>query len=201
MINIIIMESKFSSIYSKNIWGGGSGSGSKLSYDNKAYLKSIEDIIEEYKIESILDIGCGDWEIMRHLSFDGEYLGIDIVKSVIEENKVKYPEINFQHKDIMNGLNESYDLIIIKDVIQHHTDEDIIKIMDILLEKGKYIYCVNGYKFGRSPEKNNWVKRDIGNRYSYHPVALDKVPMDKYCGLVINGFRRRCKEYALIRSP
>jgi SAM-dependent methyltransferase len=195
------MESKFSNIYEKNIWGGGSGSGSKLSYDNKAYLKSIDDIIKNHNIHSILDIGCGDWEIMKHLSFDGDYLGLDIVKSVIDKNKINYPNKNFKHKDILDGLDTHYDLIIIKDVIQHHTNENILKIMKIILEKGKLIYCVNGFKFGRSPEKNNWTKRDIDNRYSYHPVDITKEPLNQYQHLVIQSFQRRCKEYLLIQNP
>ena len=100
------MEEKFSNIYEKNIWGGGSGSGSKLSYDNKSYLKSLDSIIKNHNIQSILDIGCGDWEIMKHLSFQGEYLGIDIVRSVINQNKINYPNKNFEHKDIINGLDD-----------------------------------------------------------------------------------------------
>ena len=71
--------------------------------------------------------------------------------------------------------------------------------MDIILEKGKFIYCVNGFKFGRSPEKNNWKTRDINNRYSYHPVDITKEPLNQYQDIVIQSFQRRYKEYILMK--
>jgi 2-polyprenyl-3-methyl-5-hydroxy-6-metoxy-1,4-benzoquinol methylase len=196
------MEDKFNNIYKKNIWGGGSGTGSKLSHDNKWYLSFIKDIIKDKEIKTILDIGCGDWEIMKNFSYDGlKYDGIDIVKSVIDANEsyVK-PNIHFYHKNILNEDINNYDLIIIKDVLQHLEDNDIIKIMDKLMKKGSYILCVNGFKFGRTPEKNEWESRNIKNRYSYHPVSIDKMPLIKYKGHMIKKEIRRCKEYILIKT-
>ena len=195
------MEEAFKNIHKKNIWGGGSGTGSKLSHDNKWYLKILQDIIKDKGIKNILDIGCGDWEIMKNLSYEGlVYDGIDIVKSVIDNNKdYESHNIRFYHKNILNEDIENYDLIIIKDVLQHLEDYDIIKIMDKLMEKGKYILCVNGYKFGRTPEKNNWEIRNIKNRYSYHPASIEKQPLIKYKGNMILKELRRCKEYILIK--
>tara|TARA_Y100001973_G_C5205724_1_gene341411 strand:+ start:853 stop:1446 length:594 start_codon:yes stop_codon:yes gene_type:complete len=196
------MEKKFDNIYKKNIWGGGSGTGSKLSYDNIWYLKSIEEIIKDYNIHTILDIGCGDWEIMKNLSYNGlMYDGMDIVKSVIDNNKDCYEKdnIRFYNKNILNEDIKNYDLIIIKDVLQHLEDSHIITIMDKLIKKGKYIYCVNGFKFGRTPEKNNWEVRNINNRYSYHPLSIEKQPLIKYKQYVERKNIRRCKEYILMQ--
>ncbi len=190
------MEAKFSNIYAKNIWGG-SGSGSKLSHDNINYLNKITDIIEKYEIGSILDVGCGDWEIMKELELNKiHYVGIDIVKSVIENNINKYGQ-SFRHYNVADGINENYDLIIIKDVLQHLEDDVITKIMNNLLEKGKYVFCINGYKFGRSPEKNDWTTRDINNRYSYHPVSSVKEPLIQHKDFIKERYFRRCKEYVL----
>lgn len=197
----IKMEAKFSKIYDKNIWGG-SGSGSHLSADNKIYLRSIEELVLHNKINTILDVGCGDWEIMKHLNFDGKYLGVDIVKSVIDKNKDKYETDNkkFKHQNVLDGIEEEYDLIIIKDVIQHLDDETILKVMENLLNKGRMVYCVNGYKFGRSPEKNDWQTRSISNRYSYHPVSSEKEPLLRYQEFITTKYKRRCKEYVLFRK-
>ena len=195
------METAFTEIYAKKRWGEGSGSGSMMTPDNKEYISLLESIINEKGIQSICDIGCGDWEIMKNLSYEGlVYDGIDIVKSVIDNNKdYESHNIRFYHKNILNEDIENYDLIIIKDVLQHLEDYDIIKIMDKLMEKGKYILCVNGYKFGRTPEKNNWEIRNIKNRYSYHPASIEKQPLIKYKGNMILKELRRCKEYILIK--
>ena len=97
------MESKFSNIYSKNIWGS-SGSGSKFSPDNKWFLKELRTIIDEYNIKSIADLGCGDFEIMKHFNFneDEKYTGIDIVDFLIQKHNEKYSNenIKFIHQDI-----------------------------------------------------------------------------------------------------
>ena len=197
-----MLQVKFDNMYKKKIWGGGSGTGSKMTMDNQWYLKKIQDIIKDKDIKTILDVGCGDWEIMKNLSYEGlVYDGIDIVKSVIDDNKTyESNNIRFYHKNILKEDIENYDLIIIKDVLQHLEDYDIIKIMDKLMKKAKYILCVNGYKFGRTPEKNNWELRNIKNRYSYHPASIEKKPLIKYKGNMISKDLRRCKEYVLIKT-
>ena len=43
-----------------------------------------------FKIKSVCDIGCGDWQFSQYIDFKGfKYTGIDCVKSVIDENKKK----------------------------------------------------------------------------------------------------------------
>ena len=192
-------------------WWNPEGKFKPLHKFNPIRIKYIKDnVISHFKKNKkknslkgleFLDIGCGDWEIMKNLSYEGlVYDGIDIVKSVIDNNKdYESHNIRFYHKNILNEDIENYDLIIIKDVLQHLEDYDIIKIMDKLMEKGKYILCVNGYKFGRTPEKNNWEIRNIKNRYSYHPASIEKQPLIKYKGNMILKELRRCKEYILIK--
>tara|TARA_Y100000817_G_scaffold176436_1_gene137785 strand:- start:1790 stop:2386 length:597 start_codon:yes stop_codon:yes gene_type:complete len=178
------MEESFSKIYSKNIWGGGSGSGSKMTRNNKKYIEILQGILDKYKIKTICDIGCGDWEFSQFIDFgEREYLGIDCVLSVIEEDRERFKgdTIRFEHKTIGDDyIPEGYDLIIIKDVIQHWTDEDIMKYFSHIIEKNKYVFSTNGYKFMRDPTKNNLEKRDISNQYRYHPVSVEKYPLSEF---------------------
>ena len=177
------MEDIFTNIYSKNIWGGGSGGGSKISSHTQKYVDILYYILYEYDIKNICDIGCGDWEFSRFIDFsDFNYTGIDCVKSVIDENKNLYQKdnISFIHKTIGNNyIPEGYDLVILKDVIQHWTNEDILKWLPDILEKNKYVFITNGFKYMRKPENNN-LKRDINNRYRYHPVDINKYPLIKF---------------------
>ena len=118
--------------------GNGSGTGSNMSRNNNKYIELLESIMEQYKIKTICDVGCGDWQFSQHVDFgDRKYLGVDCVKSVIDENikNFKKKNINFQHKSIGDDYTpKGYDLVIIKDVIQHWTDEDIIKYYKIFLK-------------------------------------------------------------------
>ena len=87
------MEEILKKIYDKNKWGGGSGTGSNMSRNNKKYIDILNEILhnKDYKIKSVCDIGCGDWQFSRYIDFKGfEYTGIDCVKSVIDENKKTY---------------------------------------------------------------------------------------------------------------
>ena len=45
-------------------------------------------------------------------------------------------------------------LIILKDVIQHWTDESIMNYLPKILDKNKYVFITNGYRFMRDPTKN-----------------------------------------------
>ncbi len=201
------MQNKFTNIYDKCIWGkkdgkGSSGTGSNTSPDTKFYLSLLLSIINSYKIKSVCDIGCGDWEFSKTFDWkDISYHGIDCVKSVIDSNNENYKQdnITFEHRDISINPIKGYDLVIIKDVVQHWEDKDIIKVMDQLLKDNKYVFMTNGYKFMRDPSKNEWEKRTLDKKYHYHPVSIDKQPLVKYQKNVIEKKMRRAKQMILFQ--
>ena len=199
----INMENKFTNIYQKNIWGS-SGTGSKFTPDNKWFITELRNNIETYKIKKIADLGCGDWEIMKHFNFkDNEkYFGIDCVEFLVNKlnNKYSNHNIKFIHQDISNNIPSGYDIVILKDVIQHWTDEDINKIFSKILQNNKYVYSINGYKFTRDPSKNNWTKRELDKKYSYHPIDINKYPLNQFNDKVIDIKKRRSKEYILFKN-
>ena len=86
----------FEMIYNENYWGDNkSGPGSTLSA-TKAISIFIQDVIVRFQINSILDLGCGNFEWMNGIiqKFDIYYLGGDIVEELIERNKDKYENNN-----------------------------------------------------------------------------------------------------------
>lgn len=201
------MEDKFTKIYDKNIWGGGSGTGSKMSTHNKKYISFLEDVLhdKDKKIKTICDIGCGDWQFSQFIDWSNyEYTGIDCVPSVIEKNLKDHKKegVNFECKVVdTNWSPEGYDLIIIKDVIQHWTDEDIMVYFTKILKNNKYVFCTNGFKFMRDPSKNALECRDINNKYSYHPVSKDKYPLNQFNDHLLsskNYYAKQCNLYSLI---
>ena len=182
-----IMEERFTKIYDKNIWGG-SGSGSKMSRNQLKYIGTLTDIMEKYNVKTICDVGCGDWEFSQYINWgDRKYDGIDCVKSVIDNDieRFKNDNINFHHKIIDDRyVPTGYDLIIVKDVIQHWRDEEIIKYLTQLIDNNEYVFTTNGYQFNRDKTKNDNWNRDINNRYQYHPVDIYKYPL--------KDFRKKC---------
>ena len=197
------MDNKFSNIYKKNIWGS-SGTGSKFSPDNKWFLRQLAEHIEKYDLKTIADVGCGDWNIMSHyeLAEMETYTGFDCVDFLINDLNLKNIDknINFICQDISKDIPSGYDIVILKDVIQHWTDEDILTFFPKLLENNKYIYCINGYKFTRDPSKNSWANRSLDKKYHFHPITIEKVPLLKFKNKVVDIKHRRSKEYILFKN-
>ena len=199
------MESKFTEIYDKKKWGkrdgkGSSGSGSNCSPDTKWYISLLMRHIEETESKSICDMGCGDWEFSKTIDWSGlHYTGIDCVKSVIDNNRLNYEKdnIKFIHGEA-GDIPEGYDFVILKDVIQHWTDEQIEEILPQILSKNKYVFLGNGYKFGRDKSKNNWTERSLDKIYKYHPVDISKRPLSTMGLNVKEVSHRRCKEFILL---
>jgi len=203
------MENKFTEIYVKKKWGsrgkngkGSSGTGSNNSPDTKWYIDLLMKHIEETGSKSICDLGCGDWEFSKTIDWQGlHYTGIDCVKSVIEDNIKNYEKdnIKFLHGDA-GQIPVGYDLVILKDVIQHWTDDKIKEILPQIIDNNKFVLLGNGYMFGRDKTKNDWTDRTLDKIYHYHPIDVSKRPL---CHIVMalniqDIQHRRFKEFILI---
>tara|TARA_R110002126_G_scaffold75814_1_gene189203 strand:+ start:949 stop:1617 length:669 start_codon:yes stop_codon:yes gene_type:complete len=197
-------ETIFTKIYDKHIWGKnkGSGKGSSILY-NKKYITFLEQIIHHpnNNIKKIVDIGCGDWQFSKIINFkDKSYLGIDCVKNIIDTNNTLYKSdnITFQHLDIHKLVSlqtiQNADLIIIKDVLQHWDDHQIILFLDYLIENidFKYILIINGWK--QDADKT----RCIDNRYCYSKLNAEVYPLNRYNPEVL--FYYQFKQVSVIKK-
>ena len=90
------------------------------------------------RVISVLDIGCGDGEILRRIDDHGrarglslELTGIDLNREVISYAcQLTSSGINFIHGDIFsNSEDKSYDIIINSLTMHHLTDQEIVKLM------------------------------------------------------------------------
>lgn len=131
------MKNIFEQIYSKSYWqdskGTASGPGSSIECSHQ-YLSFLKEFVTNNSIKSILDLGCGDFNLMKHFDFtDIEYLGIDLVTSIIDYNNKNYSNFNmkFEENDIISYKSDkTYDLVIVKDVLQHFSNDNIIKLIN-----------------------------------------------------------------------
>lgn len=150
------LTSIFDNIYLKKLWlnsdgGTESGPGSDIKYSGD-YVDYLTAYIHEFKIKSILDVGCGDLNLMRHVLQDvtiNKYLGIDISKVVTDRNIKNYPNYNFKNTTLSNSsiLTDEYELCLIKDVLQHMTNDNIVEILSHIY-KFKHTIITNDYKDG-----------------------------------------------------
>ena len=141
----------FTKIYESNKWDTNglandiyySGTGSYGDVAQK-YIDFVSQFIKEKNIASITDIGCGDFEIGNQITQKNnkvKYTGCDVVEGLIKRNTNKFQSktISFHHLDASKDELPKAELITIRQVLQHLSNNDI-KI--ILSKVAHYKYAL-----------------------------------------------------------
>ena len=114
----------------------------------------IRDLLAPKKGERILDIGCGRGEIVQDCTRLGAYaVGIDYSQDAVQiakKNNCRY--ILRAGATHLPFVNETFDKILLMEVIEHLDDDDI----DACLEEMKRVLKNNGYLVVTTP--NSWNK-------------------------------------------
>ena len=137
-------EQLFTDVYRNKSWGGGddvSGRGS-IPENLKDYIQFLTSFISENNITNILDIGCGSFKYFSTIDLSNtSYIGIDIVKELMEINTLKYgtENIKFIHGNAIDMDLPESELVICKYVLQHLPNKEAIKIIKKLKT---YPYCI-----------------------------------------------------------
>lgn len=129
----------FSAIYANNMWGGGagtfcSGSGSQLEVA-RPYCEMVKKFVSDHGVKSVLDIGCGDFSVGQNLQVTGiKYTGVDIVQSLIERNAKLFgsDSIDFRCLNVIEDQLPSADLVLVRQVLQHLSNQQIKKVLNKL---------------------------------------------------------------------
>lgn len=130
----------FDSIYTNSVWGYKSGPGSD-PFTARTWIDVVNFFIKTKEICSILEVGCGDWQVGSKYNLDGIfYKGIDASSVIIEEVKSTYEtdNIQFLRADAETVEFPKADLILCKDVLQHLPNSSVAIIMKKILENSRY---------------------------------------------------------------
>jgi Methyltransferase domain len=140
------VEQIFSEIYKNNQWGGTPGSfySGEGSHNPNAsiYIEKLSAFISNHDIKTVLDIGCGDFAIMMKIleNVDVNYIGGDVVPELIKHHQQKFT--NEKTKFIqLNAISDELpdaDLVTIRQVLQHLSNDQIAKILS-KLSKFRYV--------------------------------------------------------------
>lgn len=115
------MQNPFDEIYRCNAWGYGSGEGS-LERNTRSYRAFLQKFLKDHAIQSVVDMGCGDWQFSKLIDWTGiDYKGFDVVAAVIKANRVAHERGSVTFQQYSGDPNElpPADLLIVKDVLQH----------------------------------------------------------------------------------
>ena len=115
-------EHVFTRIYTDNLWGSPdsrSGVGS-TSGATANVVECLPGLWKQYEVRSLVDAPCGDCSWMSRIApaLDS-YVGIDIVRPLIEENQRRYPQLSFRCADLTRDPLPAADAIHCRDCFQH----------------------------------------------------------------------------------
>jgi len=163
----------FNEIYNRNLWGKGSGGGSRPE-NTIEYRKFLHNFLRTNQITSVVDIGCGDWQFSQFIDWTGiQYIGIDVLDVVLKNTqKFSRDGISFLNADVRVDPLPNADLVIVKDVIQHWSNADILDFLP-LLAGFKHALITNGFH----PQLVSLVNNDIPTG-SFRPVDLRSPPFN-----------------------
>jgi SAM-dependent methyltransferase len=176
----------FRRIYRTKAWGDDgeafhSGSGSRGAASEQ-YCAFVIKFIQEHQVLSVVDLGCGDFSVGKQIAeaTGVRYTGIDVVPELIEHHKsnVSNPLIHFQCADITRDPLPTADLCLIRQVLQHLSNEEISKVLANL---GDYPQVLISEHVPVKPRSINLDKPhgpDVRVRYG-SGVYLEKPPFSK----------------------
>jgi SAM-dependent methyltransferase len=129
----------FEDIYRNQRWGGdkiapysGSGSDDEVT---KPFVEFVCEYIRANKIRSVVDLGCGDYRVGKRIcQLVDEYVGVDVASTVVEHNRRLFgnDRIKFVALDITEDMLPDGELYIVRQVLQHLSNEGIKKALDKL---------------------------------------------------------------------
>jgi len=139
------VEQRFSRIYETGAWvhsdsqQARSGMGSELTA-TESVRTAIPALLQRLACQSVIDVGCGDWNWMQTLDLPCEYLGIDIVPSVIEANRrFQRPGVRFEVADAIKGPLPECDLILCREMLFHLSFEDGLRALQNMKKAAKWL--------------------------------------------------------------
>lgn len=137
-------EEVFKWIHETNKWGSPesvSGKGSELD-QTVAIRRQLPELIDELKVDSILDIPCGDLNWLEHVDLPVDYTGADIVTELIERNRQRYPGLRFLVLDACKDQLPDAELVLMRDLLVHLSFADIRLVAKNLRAcKSTYLAC------------------------------------------------------------
>ena len=150
------IDETFDSIYKSKVWGVGSGPGSYAA-NTAEYRAMLQKIFDDDRYQSFVDFGCGDFQIMKLMRVPQHksYTGIDVVADVIKENERLYGgnrnlNYKFYHVENLDAFDRELhllkgDMLIVKDVLQHLSNQNVQYFVNNILPNYKYALITNDY--------------------------------------------------------
>ncbi len=184
----------FQKVYKHNLWGSDgnskyfSGVGSRGEAAD-IYVERMAELLKRHVAElgrpiTIIDLGCGDFQVGRALVTklpDLNYVGCDIVPELIAHNAKVYAtaHVSFRRLDIVADPLPGGDVYLVRQVLQHLSNTEIMSFLQRV--SCKYLYVTEGHPVDRIGSVNPDKVTGPDVRFDWRTgrgrgVELDKPP-------------------------
>jgi len=132
----------FNEIYRRKMWQQStslSGPGSSGVWAVE-FQKLAARFVKDRDVKSVLDIGCGDFSVGSYLApMVQSMTAMDISDYIVEKNRSNYgylKNVSFLVGDVCEGRLPPFDLVLVRQVLQHLTNSQIEKALTNIEESG-----------------------------------------------------------------
>jgi hypothetical protein len=159
------LAARFERIEQTNLWGAASSVSGLGSEDTAtaAIREALPSLLQRLGARSLLDAPCGDAGWIGRVKLELDYIGIDIVPSLIEANnrRVADGELagRFLVADITRDALPRADLILCRDCLVHLSFQNIARVTARFRESGAHFVLVTTFpewEHNRDCEDGDW---------------------------------------------
>lgn len=163
----------------------------------RGFFRSLDELLAGIPCRSVLEVGCGEGEIGRHVTAirpSVSYYGVDVAPEVVAEARNRHPQLRFDVRSIYDlSSDDAADAVLAVEVFEHLPDperamqtllrvpfhhllvsvprEPVWRMLNVL--RGKYLRDL-----GNTPgHVNHWSRRDFVaflSRFDRH-IRIERV--------------------------
>ncbi len=154
-------------------------------------VERIEAATDRLGAESLVDVGCGDWNWMKRARFGFAYTGVDVVPEVIAANQqFARPGVNFTVCDAIEGPIPVADVALCREVLFHLSFTDAMAVFRNIKAATRYLIATTDLDIGINSDIQTGDFRRINllRRPFRFPRPIGLVPdrgliADRYLGV------------------
>lgn len=192
----------FTKAYRNKLWGHAegeeffSGAGS-LEEFTTSYVNWICRFITKHQIDTIVDLGCGDFKVGRRIcgAVAVNYIGADIVSDLISYNQSRFGNNTtcFKCMNILNDRLPEGDVGLLRQVLQHLSNKEISQVLANCI-RFPYLIVTEDCYCGPDMRPNLDITHGPDNRWFRRSgVFLDRPPFNIRAQVVLEiPYERNC---------